>query len=156
FGITLRLGRTCAQLCSSTADDAGFNRVRAHRVTRDCANADLAPCVRAAVLACPPRMGPARAAQIEADRRSPERTPLGQSVSAAELRREQTRARRAGRVLTAALVLALVTVAERSHAQPGGAVRQPAEPTESAPPPPPPVITPPEVKSDQGAKYPEQ
>jgi TonB family protein len=61
------------------------------------------------------------------------------------------------RWLSAALVLAVATAAERSEAQPGGTVRQPGEPTEPAPPPPPPAaITPPTIKSDQGAKYPDQ
>ncbi|OJY29167.1 MAG: hypothetical protein BGO98_43030 [Myxococcales bacterium 68-20] len=56
-----------------------------------------------------------------------------------------------------ALLLATLVAVEESHAQPGGAVRQPEAPADAPPaPPPPPAITPPTIKSDQGAKYPEQ
>jgi TonB family protein len=58
--------------------------------------------------------------------------------------------------LSAFLTLAAVTVAETGHAQPGGAVRQPAQPGEPAPPPPPATITPPVLKKDEGARYPDQ
>ncbi len=60
--------------------------------------------------------------------------------------------------MTAGLaLLAALTSARASRAQPGGAVRQPAADPAAAPaPPPPPAITPPVVTKDEGAKYPEQ
>jgi TonB family protein len=55
------------------------------------------------------------------------------------------------------VLAAAATAVEESHAQPGGAVRQPEAPAApTAPPPAPPTITPPTIKSDAGAKYPEQ
>jgi TonB family protein len=60
------------------------------------------------------------------------------------------RARRA----SALFALAVFAGARTSSAQPGGGVRQPAEPAEPAPAPP--TITPPVVKKDEGAQYPEQ
>ncbi|HVH47506.1 MAG TPA: TonB family protein, partial [Labilithrix sp.] len=59
--------------------------------------------------------------------------------------------------LSFAVVLALTASAGTSYAQPGGGIRQPAQPSEAPPaPPPPPTVTPPSKKSDQGAKYPAQ
>jgi TonB family protein len=60
------------------------------------------------------------------------------------------------RCASALLALAVLAGARMTSAQPGGGVRQPAEPAEPAPVPPPPTITPPVVKKDEGAQYPEQ
>ncbi len=57
--------------------------------------------------------------------------------------------------LSAFLTLAVVALVETSHAQPGGAVRQPAQPGDP-PPPPPAAIAPPVLKKDDGAHYPDQ
>ena len=51
-----------------------------------------------------------------------------------------------------------MSMTNRATAQPGGALRQPTDPPPAQPqqPPPPPTITPPVIKSDKGAEYPEQ
>ncbi len=60
------------------------------------------------------------------------------------------------RRVSAIFALAVLACTRTAGAQPGGTVRQPAEPEEPAPAPPPPTITPPVVKKDEGAQYPEQ
>ncbi len=64
--------------------------------------------------------------------------------------------RRAKRASAALAAFAwIVFFAAEGNAQPGGNVRQPAA-QPAPPPPPPPTITPPSLKKDEGAKYPDQ
>lgn len=63
------------------------------------------------------------------------------------------------RWISGLLALAVIMGASRTHAQPGGGARQPAQPpqpNEGQPQPAPPTITPPIVKKDEGAQYPGQ
>ncbi len=58
---------------------------------------------------------------------------------------------------TIALACAILLAARASQAQPGGSVTQPREqPEQPAPPPPAPTLTPPVLKKDEGAQYPDQ